>query len=127
VVESAFPGKEGYFKTMGFILHWILSALSLLIVAHIVPGFAVRDFGVALIAAIVIGLINSTVGLFLKVITFPLTILTFGLFLFVINALMLRFAAYFVSGFVVQGFGPAFFGAIVLAIVHMALRSLIPN
>jgi len=111
---------------MGFILHWFISALSLLIVAHIVPGFAVRSFGVALIAAIVIGLINSTLGLFLKVVTFPLTIITFGLFLFVINALMLRFAAYFVSGFTVQGFAPAFFGAIVLAIVHMVLRSLIP-
>lgn len=110
---------------MTLILHWFLSALSLLIVAHLVPGFEVKGFGVALIAAIVIGLINSTLGFLLKILTFPLTILTFGLFLFVINALMLRFATLFVSGFAVQGFFSAFFGAVVLALIQMALRALI--
>ena len=107
------------------LLHWFLSALSLLIVAHIVPGFEVRGFGVALLASLVIGLINSTLGFVLKLLTFPLTIVTFGLFLFVINALMLRFAALFVPGFVVHGFFPAFLGAVVLALVHLALRALV--
>jgi putative membrane protein len=94
-------------------------------VAHIVPGFEVRGFGVALLASLVVGLINSTLGLFLKLLTFPLTLLTFGLFLFVINALMLHFAALFVPGFVVHGFFPALLGAVVLALVHLALRALV--
>jgi len=109
---------------MTLLLHWFLTALSLLIVAHIVPGFEVKSFGVALLASVVIGLINSTLGFLLKLLTFPLTIMTFGLFLFVVNALMLRFAALFVSGFVIRGFLPALLGAVVLALVHLALRAL---
>ena len=110
---------------MILIVNWFLSALSLIIAAHVVPGFEIKGFGTALIAAIVIGLVNATIGLILKILTFPVTILTFGLFLFVINALMLRFATLFVSGFVVKGFLPAFLGAIVLAIVNTALRHLV--
>ncbi|HTM08543.1 MAG TPA: phage holin family protein, partial [Verrucomicrobiae bacterium] len=74
---------------MVLIVHWLLSALSILIVAHVVPGFEVRGFGTALIAAVVIGLVNATLGFVLKILTLPLTILTFGLFLLVINALMI--------------------------------------
>jgi putative membrane protein len=107
------------------LLHWLISALSLLIVAHIVPGFEVQGFGVALLASLVVGLVNSTLGFLLKILTFPLTILTFGLFLLIVNAFMLRFAALLVPGFIVQGFFPAFFGAIVLALVQMALRGLV--
>lgn len=107
------------------LLSWIISAVSILIVGHIIPGFEVLSFGSALIAAIVIGLINATVGLFLKIITFPLSILTFGIFLLVINALMLMFASSLLSGFTVSGFWAAFFGAIVLAIVNMLFRSLV--
>jgi Predicted membrane protein len=109
------------------LINWLLSAVSLVIVAYIIPGFEIEGFGTALIAAIVIGLVNATVGFFLKVLTFPITILTFGLFLLIINALMLKLAAYFISGFVIDGFLPAFFGAIVLALVSMALRYLIFN
>ena len=107
------------------LLSWIISAVSILIVGHIIPGFEVLSFGSALIAAVVIGLINATVGLFLKIITFPLSILTFGIFLLVINALMLMFASSLLSGFTVTGFWAAFFGAIVLAIVNMLFRSLV--
>ncbi len=112
---------------LSLLLHWLLSALSLLIVAHLVPGFEVQGFSVALLASLVIGLINSTLGLLLKLLTFPLTLMTFGLFLFVINALMLRFAALFVSGFVVRGFLPALLGAVVLALVHLALRAVVAD
>jgi putative membrane protein len=91
----------------------------------IVPGFEVESFGSALIAAVVIGLINATVGLFLKIITIPISILTFGIFLLVINALMLMFASSLLSGFTVTGFWAAFFGAIVLALVNMVLRGII--
>ena len=107
------------------VLSWIISAISILIVGHVIPGFDVQSFGSALIAAIVIGLINATIGLFLKIITFPLSILTFGIFLLVINALMLMFASSLLEGFTITGFWPAFFGAIVLAIVNMLIRSLV--
>src|SRR5438046_8147268 len=107
------------------VINWILSALALLIVAHVVPGFEVSGFRSALIAAVVIGLVNATLGLFLKIITFPLTILTLGIFWFIINALMLELASALVRGFEVRGFGPAFIGAIVLALVNMLLRWLV--
>jgi putative membrane protein len=110
---------------MAILLQWLLSAISLMIVAHIVPGFQVRSFGSALIAALVIGLVNATIGLLLKILTFPLTILTFGLFLLIINALMIQLASSMLSGFVVAGFWPAFFGAIVLSIVGAVLRHLV--
>ncbi len=110
---------------LSLIVQWFLSALSLMIVAYLIPGFEVRGFGSALIAALVIGLVNATIGFILKILTLPLTILTFGLFLLVINALMLQFAAALVSGFSLRGFAPAFFGGIVLAIVSTILQHLV--
>ncbi len=108
---------------MGYLLlNWLLSALSLIIVANLIKGIEVSGFGTALIAAIVIGLVNATLGFFLKLVTFPLTILTLGLFWLIINALMLKFAAALVPGFRVHGFLPAFLGAIVLTIVNTVLR-----
>ena len=112
---------------MRLILHWLLSALALMIVAHLVPGFYIRSFGAALIAALVIGLVNATLGFLLKVLTFPFIILTLGLFWFVVNALMLMVASAFVPGFIVRGFMPAFWGAIVLALINMAFRALLPK
>lgn len=107
------------------IVHWLLSALSLIIVAHLIPGFEVNGIAAALIASIVIGLVNATVGFVLKILTLPLTLLTFGLFLFVINALMLELAAALVPGFAVRGFFSAFFGAILLSLVSTLLRYLL--
>src|SRR5215471_8621862 len=104
------------------LVNWLLSAVSLIIVAHVIRGFDVTSFGTALIAALVIGLINATVGLFLKIVTFPLTLVTLGIFWFVVNALMLKLAASLVPGFTIQGFLPAFFGAIVLSIVNVILK-----
>ena len=109
------------------LLNWILSAVLLIVVSRLVPGFEVRTFTAALIAAVVIGLINATLGLFLKVITFPLTIFSFGIFLLVINALMLIVASRIVPGFVIHGFGPAFWGALLLALLHMLLRWITPR
>ena len=110
---------------MRLLLNWLLSAIGLLIVSKLVPGFHVRGFTAALIAALVIGLVNATLGLFLKIITFPLTVLTLGIFWLVINALMLLFASAILSpNFVVSGFWPAFLGAIVLALVNMILKAL---
>jgi len=112
---------------MRLILHWVLSAVALLIVSRLVSGFYVRGFGSALIAALVIGLVNATLGLLLKVLTFPFILLTLGVFWFVVNALMLMVASTFVPGFVVRGFAPAFWGAIVLALLNMAFRALLPK
>ncbi len=110
---------------MKLLVHWVLSALCILLVAHFVPGFFVRSFGTALIAAVVIGLVNGTIGAFLKLITFPLTILTFGLFWLLINALMLKFAAIFVPGFEVRGLWPAFWGGLILSILNMIVRAIL--
>ncbi len=107
---------------MRLLLHWILSAIAVWIVAHVVPGISVSGPVAALIAALVIGLINATLGLLLKIITFPLTILTLGLFWFVINALMLELASAFVRGFQVRGFVPALIGAVVLSLVSSVLQ-----
>jgi putative membrane protein len=107
------------------LINWLISALSLVIVANIIPGFQLSGFGSALIAAIAIGFVNGTLGFFLKVVTFPLTILTLGLFWLIINALMLKLASALVPGFRINGFLPAFFGAIVLTLVNMLLRGLL--
>ena len=109
------------------LLNWLLSALGLLAVAHIVPGFVLSGFLAALLAAVVVGLVNSTLGLFLKIITFPLTVLTLGIFWIVINALMLELASWLVPGFTVNGFAPAFLGAVVLALVNLLLNSLVSD
>jgi putative membrane protein len=107
------------------IAHWVLSALCILLVARFVPGIEVRGFGTALLAAVIIGFVNGTLGLLLKIMTFPLTIITFGVFWVVINALMLKFASLFVPGFYVRGFAPAFWGAIVLSLLNIAVRQLL--
>jgi len=107
------------------LVNWLLSAVSLIIVAAIVPGIEIAGFGTALIAAVVIGLVNATLGFFLKIVTFPLTLLTLGAFLIVINALMLKAAAALMTGFRVKGFVPAILGAILLSLVHMLLRWLL--
>lgn len=107
------------------IAHWILSALCILLVARFVPGIVVRGFGTALLAAIIIGFVNGTIGLLLKILTFPLIVVTFGIFWIVINALMLKFASFFVPGFHVEGFGPAFWGAIILSLLNIAIRQVL--
>jgi putative membrane protein len=107
--------------------HWILSALCLLLVAHFVPGFYVRGFGTALIAAVVIGLVNGTIGMLVKIITFPITVLTFGIFWLVINALMLKFASMFVPGFEVRGLWPAFWGGLILSLLNVAIRQILKS
>ncbi len=110
---------------MKVLLHWILSALAIWIVSRLVPGFTVSGPLAALIAAVAIGFINATVGLFLKIVTFPLTLVTFGIFWLIINALMIELASALVPGFRVDTFGAAFWGAIVLSLVNMALKWLI--
>ena len=71
-------------------VHWAISAISLVVVAYLIPGIRVEGIGPTLIAPLVIGLVNATVGFIIKIVTFPVTILSLGIFLLVINALMLR-------------------------------------
>lgn len=110
---------------MRMLLNWVLSALAVWIMAQLVPGISVHGPFAALIAALVIGFINATIGMLLKILTFPLTLITLGLFWFVINALMLELASALVPGFRVTGFFPAFIGAIVLSLVNMLLKAIV--
>ena len=111
---------------MRMLLNWVLSAAAVWIVAQLGIGISVHGVKAALIAALVIGLINATLGMILKVLTFPLTLLTLCLFWLVINALMLELASSLLSpGFHVSGFFAAFVGAIVLSLVNLILKAII--
>ena len=110
---------------MRMLLHWVLSALAIWMVSRLVPGFEISGISAALIAAVFIGFINATLGLFLKVITFPLTILTLGLFWLIVNAAMIELASALVPGFHVRSFASAFWGGIVLSLLNMLLKALI--
>jgi len=101
------------------LLHWILNAVALLIVSHFVEGFNISSVVSALIAVVVIGLLNATLGLLLKIITLPLSIITFGIFFLVVNAVILWFSSKFVPGFAVTTFKAAFLGALALAVIHL--------
>jgi putative membrane protein len=112
---------------LGLLVQWLLYSIALILVSRIVPGFSVQGLVPAMIASLVIGFLNMTVGLVLKVVTFPLSILTLGLFLLVINGLMIMVASSLVPGFNVRGFIPAFWGAVVLALLGMVIRSVTRN
>ena len=107
---------------MRLLLNWVLSAVAVWIVAQLGIGISVRGLVSALVAALVIGFINATIGALLKILTFPLTLLTLGLFWLVINALMLELAANFVSGFYVRNFIAALIGAVMLSLVNSVLH-----
>jgi putative membrane protein len=99
--------------TMKIIVRWLLLAAALLLVAHLYPGVTVSSFGSAMIAAFVIGLFNTLLRPLLVILTLPVTLLTLGLFLFVINALMFYFAAQVLDGFGVNGFVAALIGSLI--------------
>ncbi len=101
------------------ILRWIINALTLLVVAQLVPGFTIHSFGTALIVALVLGFVNATVRWVLLFLTLPITILTLGLFTFVINAAMILLVSSVVKGFDVAGFGPALAAAILLWLISL--------
>lgn len=99
---------------MYLLLRWVLSAASIIAVAYLVPGIAVRSFGTALIVAVVLGLVNATIRPILILLTLPLTIVTLGLFVIVINALMLWLVASIVKGFDITNFSSAVLGAVLI-------------
>ena len=110
---------------MEIILVWILNAVALLVVAYILPGITVSSFGSALIAALVLGLLNTLVKPVLILLTLPITIVTLGLFLLVLNALVFWFAGSILKGFHVNGFWWAVLGAFVYSFVSGLLSRLL--
>lgn len=110
---------------MNILARWILNALSLYIVARIIPGIRLTDFGAALIAVIIIGLVNALLKPILILLTLPINILSLGLFTFIINAGLLKLAAAISPDFQVEGWGSAILGSILLSIISTVLHSLV--
>ncbi|MDQ2735915.1 MAG: phage holin family protein [Pseudomonadota bacterium] len=106
---------------MKIFIRWLLLAAALLLVAQIYPGVAVSSFGAAMIAALVLGLLNTLLRPILVLLTLPVTILTLGLFLFVINALMFYFAASLLQGFHVAGFVAALIGSLLYSLCGLVI------
>jgi len=112
---------------MRILLVWILNTIALLAVAYLYPGVQVDDWKSAAIAALVLGLVNTLVKPILVLLTLPVTIVTLGLFLLVLNALLFWAVASMVSGFHVGGFGSAFLGAVLYSVIGWLLSQLIPD
>jgi len=112
---------------MRFLLVWILNAVALLIVAYLFPGVQVLDWKAAAVAALVLGLLNMLVKPVLVLLTLPITIVTLGLFLLVINALLFWAVASVVPGFHVTGFWAALLGAVLYSLVTWALSAILPD
>ncbi len=110
---------------MFLLLRLVLNALAVILVSRVVPGVSVTGFGSALIAAVMIGLVNALIRPIFAFFSFPITVLTLGLFTLVINALMFWLASAFVPGFRIEGFWAAFFGAIVFWLVSWVTNGLI--
>ena len=106
---------------MKLILRWFLLAAALLLVAHLYPGVTVQSFGAAMVAALVLGLLNAIVRPLLVLLTLPVTVLTLGLFLFVINALMFYWAAQLLPGLAVNGFVAALIGSLIYSLCGLVI------
>ena len=106
---------------MKLIVRWLLLAAALLLVAHVYPGVTVASFSSAMIAALVLGLLNTLVRPLLVLLTLPVTLITLGLFLFVINALMFWSASGLLSGFNVAGFSAALIGSVIYSLCGMVI------
>lgn len=105
------------------LVSWIVTTLAILVVTHVIPGVRVSSLGTAVVAAAVIGILNALVRPILVILTLPLTILTLGLFLFVINALMFQLAGALVSGFHVDSFWSALLGSLIVSIISYIVLS----
>jgi len=106
---------------MKIIVRWLLLAAALLLLAHLYSGVHVTSFGAAMIAALVLGLLNTLLRPVLVLLTLPVTVITLGLFLFVINALMFWAAANLLDGFAVAGFSAALIGSLIYSLCGMAI------
>ena len=110
---------------MKLLLVWLINAAALMAVAYLLPGISVSSFVTALVAALVLGLVNAVIRPILVLLTLPATLLTLGLFIFVINGLLFWFVGSFISGFVVSGFWWGVIGAIAYSLLSWALSALL--
>lgn len=110
---------------MKILLVWLINALALMAVAYLLPGIAVASIGTALLAALVLGLVNAVIRPVLILLTLPATLVTLGLFIFVINGLLFWMVGSFIEGFTVSGFWPGVIGAIAYSVVSWALAGLL--
>ena len=110
---------------MKILLVWLLNALALIAVAYLMPSVSVASFWTALVAALILGLVNAVIRPVLILLTLPATVLTLGIFILVINGLLFWFVGSFIEGFRVEGFWAGFFGAILFSIVSWALSALV--
>ncbi len=110
---------------MKLLLVWVTNAVALLVVAYLMPSVHVASFTTALVAALILGLMNTVIRPVLVLLTLPVTLVTLGLFIFVINGLLFWFVGSFVEGFAVGGFWAGVFGAIVYSVISWALSALV--
>ena len=108
-----------------WIVNWLLAALALWLVAQIVPGIQLRGFGAAMLGTIVIAVVNITIGPILRFIAWPITVLTLGLFRWVLNAFLLKLASMFTPGFRIVGFLNALLGSLVLTVLDIVLHRVV--
>lgn len=110
---------------MRILLVWLVNTLALIAVAYLMPSISVASFGSALVAALILGLVNAVIRPVLFVLTLPVTVLTLGLFIFILNGLLFWFVGSFIEGFEVRGFWSGVLGAILFSIVSWALSALV--
>ena len=111
---------------MRILINWLITTAAILISAYLLPGVSVRSLGAAFVTALVLGLINAIIRPILLILTFPLTILTLGLFIFVLNALLVLLTSAIVPGFHVQSFGWALIFSLVFSVVSFVLHRIAP-
>ena len=112
---------EGYDIHMGLLIRWIVSAIAIILTAYLLPGIHISSLGAALVTAVILGIVNAILKPLLVLFTLPLTILTLGLFTFVINALMILLVSAIVPGFKVDGFWWALLFSIVMSLINSVL------
>jgi putative membrane protein len=110
---------------MKILLVWLINALALIAVAYLMPSVTVANFWTALVAALILGLVNAVIRPVLILLTLPVSVLTLGIFILVINGLLFWFVGSFIEGFTVAGFWAGFFGAILFSLVSWALSALV--
>jgi len=110
---------------MRFLIRLVVNAAAVFLAANLVPGIAVSSFGVALLAGLILGLVNAVIKPVLFVLTLPFTIVTLGLFIFIVNAICLALVAWLVPGFTISSFWSALVGAIVISLVSWLLHALL--
>jgi putative membrane protein len=109
----------------GLIIRFVVTGTAVLLASQIVPGIVIESAGAGLAAIVLLALFNALLRPILYLLSIPLIILTLGLFMVIINAILLQLTAYFVQGFIVQGFWPAFWGALIISIVSSILNVMI--